>query len=219
MADRHVPDDRVRARTAAGRRRLADFFDGLDEGQLATRSLCDAWTVREVLGHTATAFEVGLGRLLWRTLRARGSIDTANAELAVELARRPVPELTALLRANAHTRVPAPGVGPMGQLVDHCLHLRDCARPLGLPHDVPLDDWRLVLDWLPTRQASLGVVPKGRLDGLALRAADQDWSWGEGAEVRGPSEALAMAVAGRRVALDDLTGAGAEVLRARVGGR
>jgi len=29
---------------------LADFFDGLDEDQLRTRSLCDAWSVREVLG-------------------------------------------------------------------------------------------------------------------------------------------------------------------------
>jgi hypothetical protein len=38
---------------------------------------------------------------------------------------------------------------------------RDCARPLGLPHDVSLDDWRMMLGWLPTRQASLGVVPRG----------------------------------------------------------
>jgi len=38
----------TRARTAANRRLLADFFDGLDEDQLRARSLCDAWTVREV---------------------------------------------------------------------------------------------------------------------------------------------------------------------------
>ena len=93
----------------------------------------------------------------------------------------------------------------MGQFTDHCIHLRDCARPLGLDTDVPLEDWRAVLDWLPTKQASLGVVPAGRLDGLALRATDQDWSWtaadGTGEEVAGPSEALAMALSGRSVAL------------------
>lgn len=207
----------VAARTAANRRLLADFFDGLDESQLETPSLCSAWTVREVLGHSAMPFSVGIGRLLWRTLRAGGSIDRASAAIAEEQARRPVAELTGLLRTYARKRVPAPGVGPMGQFTDHCIHLRDCARPLGLDTDVPLEDWRAVLDWLPTKQASLGVVPAGRLDGLALRASDQDWSWGEGAEVSGPSEALAMALSGRAVALADLDGPGVATLRERVG--
>ena len=211
----------VAARTAANRRLLADFFDGLDESQLETQSLCSAWTVREVLGHSAMPFSVGIGRLLWRTLLARGSIDRASAAIAEEQARRPVAELTGLLRTYATKRVPAPGVGPMGQFTDHCIHLRDCARPLGLDTDVPLEDWRAVLDWLPTKQASLGVVPTGRLDGLALRATDQDWSWnaadGSGEEVAGPSEALAMALSGRSVALADLDGPGVATLRDRLG--
>lgn len=209
----------VAARTAANRRLLADFFDGLDETQLETQSLCSAWTVRQVLGHSAMPFSVGIGRLLWRTLLAGGSIDRAAVAIAEEQARRPVAELTGLLRTYAGKRVPAPGVGPMGQFTDHCIHLRDCARPLGLDTDVPLEDWRAVLDWLPTKQASLGVVPAGRLDGLALRATDQDWSWGtaDSAEVAGPSEALAMALSGRPVALADLTGRGVATLRERLG--
>ncbi|TQL68166.1 uncharacterized protein (TIGR03083 family) [Nocardioides albertanoniae] len=210
----------VAARTAANRRLLADFFDGLDGSQLETQSLCSAWTVREVLGHSAMPFSVGVPRLLWRTLLAGGSIDRAAAAIAEEQARRPVAELTGLLRTYDTKRVPAPGVGPMGQFTDHCIHLRDCARPLGLDNDVSLDDWREVLDWLPTKQASLGVVPAGRLDGLALRATDQDWSWsGEESsvdEVAGPSEALAMALAGRSVALSDLSGPGVERLRERL---
>lgn len=207
----------VAARTAANRRVLADFFDGLDESQLETQSLCSAWTVREVLGHSAMPFSVGVGRLLWRTLLAGGSIDRAAASIAEEQAQRPVAELTGLLRTYATKRVPAPGVGPMGQFTDHCIHLRDCARPLGLEADVPLEDWRGVLDWLPTKQASLGVVPKGRLDGLALRATDQHWSWGAGEEVAGASEALAMALSGRSVALADLDGPGVATLRERLG--
>ncbi|MFI5624973.1 maleylpyruvate isomerase family mycothiol-dependent enzyme [Nocardioides sp. NPDC051685] len=209
----------VAARTAANRRLLADFFEGLGEAQLETQSLCSAWTVREVLGHSAMPFTVGIGRLLWRTLLAGGSIDRASVAIAEEQARRPVTELTGLLRTYAGKRVPAPGVGPMGQFTDHCIHLRDCARPLGLDTDVALEDWRAVLDWLPTKQASLGVVPAGRLDGLALRASDQDWAWGEaeGAEVSGPSEALAMALAGRAVAVADLDGPGVATLRERVG--
>jgi len=208
----------VQARTAANRRLLADFFDGLTEEQLATQSLCDAWTVRQVLAHLAMPLSIGFGRLVARIVRARGSVDRASEAIAAELSERPVRDLTAALRDHAGRRVPAPGVGPMGQMTDGCVHLRDYARPLGLTDDVGLDDWRMVLDWLPTRQASLGLVPRGRLDGLALRATDQDWRWGSGQEVTGPSEAMAMAVGGRRVALDDLSGPGVETLRARITG-
>ncbi|MEU6134250.1 hypothetical protein [Nocardioides sp. NPDC047086] len=108
----------------------------------------------------------------------------------------------------------------MGQFTDHCTHLHDCARPLGLDTDVPLEAWRAVLDWLPTRQASLGVVPAGRLDGLALRDRPGlvlDCARRLGEEVAGPSEALAMALSGRTVALVDLDGPGVETLRKRVG--
>lgn len=208
--------DRIGERTAANRRLLADFFDSLSEEQLAAGSLCEAWTVREVLGHSVVPFTVGLGGIFRRTLRARGSVLRAMEEVSVEVARRPVPELTDLLRRNAERRIPAPGVGPMGQMTDHCIHLRDCARPLDLDTDVDLQDWRMVLDWLPTRQASRGVVPKGRLTGLRLQATDQDWSWGSGPEVIGPSEALALAAAGRTAALEDLEGDGVGVLTHRV---
>ncbi|QNN55211.1 hypothetical protein [Nocardioides mesophilus] len=64
-----------------------------------------------------------------------------------------------------------------------------------------------------------GLVPRRRAEGLRLVADDQDWSWGEGRAVDGPSEALAMALAGRAVAVDDLSGPGADLLRERLGVR
>jgi uncharacterized protein (TIGR03083 family) len=207
----------VQARTAANRRLLADFFDGLDDRQLATQSLCADWTVRDVLGHLVATMTGSLLGLLRDVVRARGSLDRANAEMARRKAARPVAELTAVLRDRADEHGLAPGVGPMGQLADGCLHLRDCARPLGLADDVGLEDWRRVLDWLPNGVP--GLVPRKRVASLALRATDQDWTWGSGAEVSGSSEALALAVAGREVALDDLTGPGVGTLRARLGGR
>lgn len=201
----------VVARTAVNRRLLADFFDGLDDAQLNARSLCDAWSVRQVLGHLVMPLTVGLGRFVVHVARGRGSVDRASEAIAVGLSRRPVAELTDLLRRHAEKKVPR----PMGQLADTCLHLRDCTRPLGLAEDVELDSWRAVLDWLPTRQA-VGFVHKGTLEGLALRATDQDWSWGAGAELAGSSEALAMSITGRSVALDELSGPGVELLRVRV---
>jgi uncharacterized protein (TIGR03083 family) len=204
----------IRTRTAANRRLLADFFDRLDEEQLDTVSLCDAWTVREVLGHLVMPMTGGTGGFLLKLVRAGGSVNRASEAIARELARRPVRELTALLRDKADQHGAAPGVGPMGQMADGCVHLRDCARPLGLFDDVSIDDWRMVLDWLS--KGVPGLVPKRRLGGLSLRANDQDWSWGIGAEVIGPSEALALAVSGRLVPLDDLSGSGVDLLRGRV---
>ncbi len=207
----------IQGRTAANRRLLADFFDGLDEDQLQTRSLCDAWTVREVLGHLVMPLTGSLGGFLLQVVRARGSINRASEAVAGELSRRPVSELTALLRDRADQQGKAPGVGPMGQMTDGCVHLRDCARPLGLPDDVSIDDWRMVLDWLPSGVP--GLVPKRRLEGLRLVATDQEWSWGVGEEITGPSEALAMAVSGRAVTLNDLGGPGVDLLRHRLGDR
>ena len=203
----------MEGRTAANRRLLADFFDTLSPEQLATRSLCDAWTVREVLGHLVMPLTSGVGSFLVQVVRARGSVNRASERMAADLARRPVAELTALLREHADDHGPAPGVGPMGQMTDGCVHLRDCARPLGLPDDVGLEDWRMVLDWLPSGVP--GLAPKRRFEGLALSATDQDWAWGTGAPVTGPSEALAVAMTGRTAALGDLRGAGVALLRER----
>jgi uncharacterized protein (TIGR03083 family) len=204
----------IHARTAANRRMLADFFDSLDGNQLETRSLCSAWTVREVLGHLVMPLTGGLGGFLLQVVRARGSVNRASEAVASQLARRPVSDLTTLLRDNADLHGKAPGVGPMGQLADGCVHLRDCARPLGLPDDVGLDDWRMVLEWLPSGVP--GLVPRRRVNGLRLVATDQEWSWGAGEEITGPSEALAMALCGRAVALDDLDGPGADLLSSRL---
>jgi len=196
---------------------LADFFDDLNEDQLDTRSLCEAWTVREVLGHLVMPLTGSLSGFLLQVLRARGSIDRASAAVARDLSRRPLNELTSLLRDKAHEQVKAPGVGPMGQMADGCVHLRDCARPLDLADDVSLDDWRMLLDWLPS--GIPGLMPKRRVEGLRLVATDQEWSWGAGQEITGPSEALAMAVTGRSVALADLRGAGVDALRGQLSNR
>jgi hypothetical protein len=74
---------------------------------------------------------------------------------------------------------------------------------------------RAVLGFLMSPRAARGFVRRGRLAGLRLRATDQDWSAGDGPEVSGPIEALALAATGRPVALDDLAGEGLPILRAR----
>jgi hypothetical protein len=55
-----------------------------------------------------------------------------------------------------------------------------------------------------------------RVRGLRLVATDIDWSIGHGAEVTGPAEALLMAIAGRRDAVDELAGPGQPTLARRL---
>lgn len=204
-----ISDAEVVEALAATRRQVADFFDGLTDHQLATRSLTEAWTVREVLGYLVATATISLRGFALEVLRAR-SIDRATTAVAVRAAQRPVEELTDELR-HAAARVKR----PLSQLADTSIQLRACARPLGLPDDVGLDHWRTVLDWLPTRDAHMHVK-LGTLDGLSLRASDQDWSWGEGPEVVGTSEALVLGVTGRVGVLDELSGPGAGELGRRV---
>ena len=81
--------------------------------------------------------------------------------------------------------------------------------PRTIPHHrlVPVLDFALTAPTLPARKHAKD---------LELTATDVEWSVGEGPEVRGPGEALLMAMAGRPQALDELDGPGLATLRRRV---
>jgi uncharacterized protein (TIGR03083 family) len=212
-----VDSEDIFRRTAANRLRAADMLSGLSSEQWSTPSLCAGWTIRELGGHLLMPMELSVPRFLLALVRARGSADGAVDLMSRSLAQRPTEEIVRTLIEKADSRVRPPGVGPLGPMADSCIHLRDAARPLGLDVTPPLDDWRVVLDFLHSRAARRGFVPAGRLAGLGLRATDQDWRAGEGLDIAGPSEALAMAMAGRPVALADLDGDGLPTLRGRLG--
>ena len=63
--------------------------------------------------------------------------------------------------------------------------------------------------------SNLLIGSKNRIAGLALRATDAEWTTGTGPEVSGPILSLVMAMTGRKVADDDLTGDGVATLRSR----
>jgi hypothetical protein len=72
-----------------------------------------------------------------------------------------------------------------------------------------------VLDFL-IRGAGQGLPAKRRILGLRFEATDLDWASGDGALVRGPSEALILVLEGKPAGLDDLEGEGVATLRARL---
>jgi hypothetical protein len=93
------------------------------------------------------------------------------------------------------------------------VHGEDIRRPLGLAHAYPTDWATQVIEFYSGSNLLIGG--KRRVEGLTLRATDADWSHGNGPAVEGPAMSLLMATAGRRVALDDLTGDGVATLRTR----
>lgn len=199
--------------TSANRLMIADLLADLDDGAWGRATLCEGWTVHHLAAHFVQPMLIGFGRFFLAALRYRGDTDRTVDHFTRRLAEKPRDELVALLRAHAHDRVDPPRVGPMGPFAETCVHLRDIARPLGLSADVPVEHWRLLLDYLTSPGAAPALVPPGRLGGLRLAATDTGWSAGEGTLVTGPVEALGMAVTGRAAALADLSGPGVHLLR------
>src|SRR3712207_5988296 len=202
----------------ANRLLAADMFAVLTPEQWRTPSLCAGWTIREVAAHFLEPLEARVGtlKLLAYLVRYRGSLDRMVDDTARKVAARPTDELVSGLRERAAARLTPPVIGPLGPMTDTGIHLRDAARPLGLDVCPPPESWRPALDFLVSKPASRGFISRDRLVGLRLIATDQDWRHGEGPEIHGSSEAIAMAVSGRPAALDDLAGPGTDVLRARL---
>ncbi|MBM2623191.1 maleylpyruvate isomerase family mycothiol-dependent enzyme [Actinoplanes sp. LDG1-06] len=208
--------DPVRNAIAGERRHIADLLESLSPAQLDTPSLCDGWSVRAVAGHLVAAVDAPGGLMFSAILRSGLRIHRANARLALAIAERPVAELAGSLRAHAGNPFRPPIVGYPGQLTDLQVHGQDMRRPLGLPHGLPLDHLRMSLDFL-TGGRAVGFTPRRRLAGLRLEATDLDWTFGDGALLSGPAEALMMAMTGRASVLGEIDGPGVRVLAARLG--
>jgi uncharacterized protein (TIGR03083 family) len=201
---------------AAERRALADTLDGLDEDAWSTPSLCSGWTVREVAAHLSVPFRVSTPRLVLEIARSRFSFNRAMDRLAREGAALPSAELIAAIRDNATNRFTPPGLGPSAPLTDAVIHGLDIRRPLGLQRVLAPEVLAAVLDFVTSRSATRGFIPRGRLAGLRLSAVDIERSWGQGAEVSGPAEDVALAATGRVVGLQACVGNGVEILASRL---
>lgn len=202
------------ATCARQRRAIADLIETLDDAQLATPSLCGEWDVRTVAAHLTVLPMVSTIQLVRAAARHRGSFDRTNSALARTMARAPVKQIAANLRANATSRNTPPVGGPRAPMTDLLIHEGDMRLPLGLPFDPPLAATETALDFLTGR--AIGFVPRGRLKDVSFAPTDSPRRWGRGPAITGRAADLMMAASGRRATLDDLAGPGLEVLVARM---
>lgn len=167
---------------AEERRALADLLAGLDAAAWEEPSLCAGWRVRDVVGHI-TPMHPSPGRMLVEAVRRRGDFHRLNREMAIAHAARPPAQLVAELREHAASRRKPIVTTVPNLLFDVITHVQDVAIPLGLEHRPPADGVRAGAE----RVWAMGwpFHARRRLAGLRLVATDDDWTAGEGAEVRG----------------------------------
>jgi len=186
----------------------------LTPAQWDSPTLCTQWSVRQVATHIVSYDELSKRQTAATFLR--GGLRTGKVnELALARYRDLDPAgvvdlVTRCQRPRGLTAAMGAGIA----LTDGTIHHQDIRRALGLPRTIPEERLRPVLDF---SLAAPTLPSKSNRRGLKLVATDIDWSSGEGPEVRGPSEALLMAAAGREAALADLSGDGLSTLRERVG--
>jgi uncharacterized protein (TIGR03083 family) len=199
----------IEAMVTAEHLELCAFARGLSTDEWQVETLCDRWSARDVVIHLADHLHRTTGDALRAMVRGRLS-PTRSAQLTVE--RHRDGQLADLLRwLELPVRSPS-----SVQLAELVIHQQDLRRPLGLARDIPEDRLIACLDFVLTRKGSIAVSgARRRAAGLRLSATDLAWSRGDGPEVRGPAEAILMAVNGRSQATNELHGGGTALLMER----
>ncbi|HEX3827439.1 MAG TPA: maleylpyruvate isomerase family mycothiol-dependent enzyme [Sporichthyaceae bacterium] len=193
---------------------LAAFLATLRPGQWEHATLCRDWRVREVVAHVLSYDELDLCGLITRFVRARFLPDRANALGVAEYSTYEPERLLMLLNGHLCPRGLPAAFGGRIALVDGLIHHQDIRRSLGMPRIIAPERLRVALSF------ALIAPPIGafwRARGLRLIATDLDWTSGRGPELRGPGEALLLAIAGRHAATSELSGPGRPVLVRRLG--
>lgn len=205
---------------AADRRAIAAILDELSDAEWSAPSLCEGWNIRQLAAHLVMTLEMSTPRILLGTATNRG-YDRFARRWAISRAATAGSgsELARSLREHADSRFRPPGVSAEGPLTEVVVHGLDLVTPLERRLDGPRDEvHRRVLDFLTSKMATRGYIPKGRVDGLALDCPAISWAHGDGAPVTGPPEALILAIAGRPAGLDQLAGGGVAILAERLSG-
>ncbi len=124
--------------------------------------------------------------------------------------------MLALLADHPQPRGLPAALGGRAGLTEALIHHQDVRRGLARPRQVPAERLLPVL-----RMALIAPDIRGlwRIRGVRLVATDLGFSVGVGPQVRGPAEALLMAVAGRPGVASELSGPGQAKLAGRTGGR
>ena len=192
------------------RKVLAADLDTIPDGGWDTPSLCDGWTVRDVLAHM-TATTLLNGPKFFAKMAGSGfSLKRLQAkDISAQRGSSPADTLARFkAQIDSTGRPPGPIDTILGETI---VHAEDIRRPLGIKHEYPQGALVRVANFFAGSNLIIGT--KRRIASVTLQATDGDWRHGDGPAVEGPMLDILMAMTGRKVALDALTGAGVATLR------
>lgn len=191
---------------ANDRRELAEVLDGLSADQWDAPSLCDRWAVRHVVAHLTMPLRYSPARFMLRLAAAGGNFQKMSDGIASRDGELPRAQLIGTLRDRAEYPWKPPGGGLEGSLTHQVVHGLDITAALGVDRRIPDQAMAAVLGTVtgPQSMKHFGVD----LSGVELQATDLDWSYGQGAPLRGTAADLLLLVTGRQVAEGALTGPG-----------
>jgi uncharacterized protein (TIGR03083 family) len=192
---------------------FAAFLETLPPPQWRAPTLCAGWRVRDVAAHVISYDGLGPRELLGYAVRGRFWSSRINAIALARFRALTSEELLALLTARLEPRGLPAALGCRVALVECVIHHQDVRRALGRPRVVPPERLVTALRW-----AIIGPDIGGlwRTRGVRVVATDLGFAAGVGPEVRGPGEALLMAIAGRRGVARELSGPGQQKLATRI---
>lgn len=189
------------------RRALIEDLAAARPEQWATPSLCPDWDVHDVVAHLVDSAKTTRWGFIRRLAAARFDFDRDNAAgVARERAATPAATLAEFRRVLTETKTPP--AAPATRLVEAIVHGEDIRRPLGITRNYPIEHVVTALQHQLKTSVSMGGGQQ-RAAALRLVATDSDVDAGTGAEVRGTTLSLLLAVSGRPVDQNEFTGEGA----------
>ncbi|MGO1510002.1 MAG: maleylpyruvate isomerase family mycothiol-dependent enzyme [Actinomycetales bacterium] len=162
------------------RRRLADIFAGLTAEQWRAHSLCERWSVREVVAHMTAHLTRTEDEYMTAVIEAGGDMNTMlDGWARADATARSDADLLELYRSGVESRWEPGGGGLEGALSHDVIHGLDITVPLGLPGPATEAVARVLQTAGPMNLEFFGVD----LTGVRLEATDADAVVGNGARV------------------------------------
>jgi uncharacterized protein (TIGR03083 family) len=212
-----VEFDYVKLRLAAVEDMTATL-GGIAESEWEKPSLCEGWQVRHVPAHLVTGFLFELHQIQ-EVVAQVGSVAEAAKQGAIQFAAMheslSIAEAFERHAGQAEPTGIAAVIPPPELFVDQVIHRYDVAVPLGLPTETSEEQLLAALSAMPAIEGFIGS--KERASGLRLEATDVPWAWGDGPGVRGPAEAILLALSGRPCGLERCEGEGVATLATKQG--
>lgn len=192
------------------RRRLGSDLSDLSDDQWRLPSLCPSWDVHDVLAHLVDTAYTGRATFVRDLLLARMNFDRAN-QRGIARHKRQDPRDTVEALKTAADLIRTPPASRSTRLIEAIVHGEDIRRPLGIAGSYPELAILQALDYQVRTRVSFGG---GRERAAGLRLVDRRTatSWGQGDDVEADAIDLLLAVSGRHVDRESLTGRGASHL-------